>query len=158
MSTEQFHLDPDDGQVITQRANGRRRVQTQNLSDSRTVQSDVNQAEIKNILANYEATGIMQHMRDVDLQFRDVTEFNDLADAMQQAKEAESVFLTLPPKLREVFNNDVADWLDAAHDPAKIESLRPQLEELGVLEPLPTPEPAAPAAPVAPPAPPPPSE
>ncbi len=140
----------DDGQIITVRENGTKRVQTQNLSESRTIQSDVTRSEIKNILAKYEATGIVDHLRNVDLQFRDISEFSDLADALRQAKEAELEFLRLPSKLREVFNGDVAEWLDAAHDPEKIEALRPQLEELGVLDPLPSTPPPAPAVPPAP--------
>ena len=127
-------------QVVTVRENGRRRVVTINNQESRTAQGDVSSAEIKNILANYEVTGIIPHMRNVDLQFRDVGEFTDLADAMQQAKTAETEFMKLPSKLREVFEHDVAKWLDAAHDPEKIEALRPKLEELGVLDPIPEPE------------------
>lgn len=134
-----YSLDPNDGQYVEIRPNGKRRVRTMNYSESRTIQSDRNKAEIKNILARYEATGIIDHMRDVDLQYRDVSEFTDLADAMQQAKEAERVFLQLPPELRNVFENDVVNWLDAAHDPEKIEALRPQLEQLGVLDPIPAP-------------------
>lgn len=141
----EWERDPADGQLITERANGRKRVQTINKSASRTVQSDRDRADIRNILAQYEATGILTHMRDVDLQFRDISEFNDLSDAMQQAKQAEQVFMRLPSKLREVFDHDVTKWLDAAHDPEKIEALRPQLERLGVLDPIaPTEVPAAP--------------
>ena len=147
-----YELDPNDGKLTMARENGRRRVVTLNNSDSRTVQSDREGAEIKNILARYEATGIIEHMRNVDLQFRDVSAFSDLSDALQQAKEAEKEFMKLPPKLREVFNHDVAEWLDAAQDPEKIEAVRPQLEKLGVLEPIEPPltPPAAPAAPTPP--------
>ena len=145
----------NDGPYTGKRRNGRRRVVTVNNKDSKTVQGDVNQAEIKNILANYEVTGIVQHMRNVDLAYRDVSEFTDMSDALQQIKEAEGKFMELPSKLREVFDHDVAKWLDAAHDPEKIEALRPQLEKLGVLDPIEvtpaaeapvTPAPEAPAA------------
>jgi len=120
------------------------RVQTVNTLPSKTVQSDVFRSEIRHVLAKYKQVGIIEHLRSVDLQFRDVSEFSDFADLMFQSKEAEKVFLKLPSKVREVFDHDVAKWLDAAHDPEKVEAVRPQLEKLGVLEPK-APVPPAPA-------------
>jgi len=113
----------------------RPRVQTVNTLPSKTVQSDVFRTEMRHILAKYKQTGIVEHLRDVDLQFRDVTEFSDFADLMFQSKKAESVFMTLPSKVRAVFGHDYARWLDAAHDPEKLEELRPKLEKLGVMTP-----------------------
>jgi len=122
----------------------RPRVQTVNTLPSKTVQTDVFRSEIRHVLAKYKQVGIVEHLRSVDLQFRDVSEFSDFADLMFQSKEAEKVFLKLPSKVREVFDHDVAKWLDAAHDPEKVEAVRPQLEKLGVLEPK-APVPPAPA-------------
>lgn len=122
--------------VVTVRDNGRKRVQTVNEEPSLTVQSDRNNAEMKHIVTKYEATGVLVGLRDVDLEFRDVSEFTDFSEMMRQTKDAEAAFMRLPSKLREVFHHDVMEWLDAAHDPEKIEALRPQLEELGVLEPV----------------------
>lgn len=113
----------------------RPRVQTVNMLPSMTVQADVLKSDIKHVLAKYRQVGILEHMRSVDLQFRDVSEFEDFSDLMFQSAEARRVFMGLPSKVREVFNHDVAEWLDAAHDPAKLEALRPELEKLGVLKP-----------------------
>jgi len=121
------------------------RVQTVNTLPSKTVQTDVFRSEIRHVLAKYKQVGIIEHLRSVDLQFRDVSEFSDFADLMFQSKEAEKVFLQLPSKVREVFDHDVAKWLDAAHDPSKVEAVRPQLEKLGVLEPKAAPVVAPPA-------------
>lgn len=130
-------------QLITVREeNGRRRVQTVNFGPSKTVQSDLVRADIREILKRFKAVGITDHLAQVDLVFRDVSEFTDFADMMRQTKEAEKAFMKLPSKLREVFEHDVMKWLDAAHDPEKVEALRPQLEKLGVLKPAPV-EPAA---------------
>lgn len=132
----------------------RPRVQTVNSEPSKTVKSDVLKGEIRHILARYKATGIVEHLREVDLQFRDVSEFSDFADLMHQSKEAEKVFMSLPSKVREVFQHDVARWLDAAHDADKLEALRPRLEALGVMKPKEAAAPeAAPAVPAPPPAP-----
>lgn len=111
------------------------RVQTVNDMPSMTVQSDVFRSEIKHVLAKYKQVGIIEHLRTVDLVFRDVSEFEDFPDMMRQTAEAEAVFMRLPSKVREVFHHDYVRWLDAAHDPKKLEELRPQLEELGVMEP-----------------------
>lgn len=112
------------------------RVQTVNTLPDKTVQSDVHRTEIRHILAKYRQVGIVEHMREVDLVYKDVSEFVDFADLMFQSKEAEKRFMGLPSKVREVFDHDVSKWLDAAHDPEKLEALRPQLEKLGVMEPV----------------------
>lgn len=137
-------------QEITIREDGTKRVCTvydPEEDPSRTVQSDRHNAEMKHILRKYEALGFVDHMANVDLQYRDVTEFDDFADLMRQSKDAEASFMKLPSKVREVFDHDYAKWLDAAHDADKLEALRPQLEKLGVLDPASAPlaPPAAPA-------------
>lgn len=115
---------------------GKRRVQTVFEEESLTVQSDAARADIRNILRKYKEVGIVDHLAHVNAMYRDVSEFTDLHDAMLQAKQAEADFNKLPPQLRGVFKNDVTRWLDAAHDPEKLETLyRPELEKIGVLEP-----------------------
>lgn len=121
---------------------GRLRVRTINLEESRTVQSDRNLASISSILARYDDLGIVDHLSRTELTFKDVSQFEDFTDLMRQHKVVESEFMQLPSKVREVFQHDVGQWLDAAHDPEKFEALRPRLEALGVLEPLPAPPPA----------------
>lgn len=111
------------------------RVQTVNTDPVVTVQADGPRTEVLEILKKYREVGIVDHMREVDLQFRDVSEFEDFRDLMVQNKAAESAFLRLDPRIRDVFQNDVARWLDCAHDADKLEALRPQLEKLGVMEP-----------------------
>lgn len=109
----------------------RPRVQTTDFDESRTVQSDVHKSDIHHVLKRYKSMGIVDHMANVDLEFRDVTEFEDFADLQLQLSEARHAFMRLPSKLREVFNHDVSTWLDAAHDPEKLQDLRPQLERAG---------------------------
>lgn len=121
---------------------GRKRVQTiydPEEDPSRTVQSDRHEAEMKSILRKYEAVGIIDHMRNVDLMFRDVSEFEDFTDLMRQTKVAEAEFMKLPSKVREIFGHSVEAWLDAAHDPEKLEALTPQLVELGLVDAPPPP-------------------
>lgn len=109
---------------------GRDRLQTINDLPSETVQSDAHLADISNILARYGQTG-MEQLDETALMFRDVSDFTDLADAMNQARQAEVEFLKLPSKVREIFQHDVAVWLDTAHDKEK----RDALVEAGFIKP-----------------------
>lgn len=131
----------------------RPRVRTVNSLESMTVQSDVVRAEMKHILAKYEQTGVLVGLDEVDLAFRDVTEFEDFSDMMRASVEAKGAFMRLPSKVREVFDHDHLRWLDAAHDGLEL-SQKAKLEELGVIErvedpakpvKLPEPEPSPPA-------------
>lgn len=103
------------------------------LDESLTVQSDREYTDIKKMIRR-QYPGIIESLKDADLNFLDVTEFTDLTDALLQSKEAEVHFMKLQPAVRRVFNNNVAEWLDAAKDPEKLEWYRPQLEKLGVLK------------------------
>lgn len=109
---------------------GKNRIQTVNDDPSETVQSDAHLADINVIMGDF-ALGGMQALDEADLQFMDVSEFTDLADALNQARRAQLEFMKLPSKVREIFNHDVAVWLDTAHD----EDKRDALVEAGYLEP-----------------------
>lgn len=115
--------------VGTKGFHGRDRVQTKNTDPSMTVQSDAHLADIQNILKSYGQEG-MKMLDDTEMQWLDVTEFTDLADALNQAKEAEVEFMKLPSKVRGIFDHNVAVWLDTAHD----EDKRDALVEAGFLK------------------------
>jgi len=98
--------------------------------ESLTVQSDQPGTELRYILDRY-AKGILGDQLDVaEAQFQDVTAFQDYADVMRTAKDAEHEFMKLPPDVRRLFKNDVANYLDTAHDPEK----RNEMVRLGYLE------------------------
>ncbi len=101
---------------------GRPRVQTINTEPSMTVQSDAHLADIQNIMKQFGIGGI-EMLDETQLTFADVSDFTDLADALNQAKVAEVEFLKLPSKVREIFDHDVATWLDTAHDEEKRDAL-----------------------------------
>ena len=108
--------------VGTVDARGNGRVQTINKDPSETVQSDAHLADVQQIMNSYlqQGRGLLD---ETALQFADVSTFTDLADAMNQAKRAEEVFMTLPSKVREIFDHDVAVWLDTSHDEEKRDAL-----------------------------------
>lgn len=103
-------------------ARGRVRVQTLNDLPSETVQSDAPAASIREILKQY-AVGGMGSLDGVEAFYADISEFVDYKDALDNAKAAEVDFLKLPSKVREIFDHDVAVWLDTAHDEDKRDAL-----------------------------------
>lgn len=117
-------------------ARGKPRVQTVNNMESRTVQSDVNKADIRAILRKHGQTGIVDHLANVDLAYRDVSEFTDFRDIRIQLAEAETAFYQLDPRLREVFNNDPNEWLDVAHEEEIPDEYWTKLEKLGIERPV----------------------
>lgn len=133
---------------------GRRtpRVQTINDEPSMTIQSQRDQSEIREILRRHSVTGVADLLAQSQLTYQDVSEFEDFADVMRQRREAESKFMTLPSKVREVFLHDADVWLDAAMD-GLTEAQIARLTDLGVLGDAPTPRghDPRPEAPVAPP-------
>lgn len=98
---------------------GRPRVQTLNEGPSLTVQSDAQGADIREILSKYRQFGLQNRLDSAEALYMDLGEFTDYADAMRNLREAEAYFMRLPSKVREVFNHDVAEFLDSAHDADK---------------------------------------
>lgn len=94
-----------------------------NDDPSETVQSDQDETDIEKILESHGAGGFFEHLEQADAQFLDVTDFEDYADVMREVKRAEFEFMALPPKVRLLFDNKVANWLDAAHDQEKADAI-----------------------------------
>lgn len=102
---------------------GRPRVQTVNDGPEVTVQSDTHLVDLNRIMEKYRRTGLVEALDETEAKFMDCTAFQDYADVMRTAKEAEMEFMKLPSKVREIFHHDVAEWLDTAHDEKKREAL-----------------------------------
>ena len=120
--------------VATHDSRGRERVQTVNDMPEKTIQSDYNNSEIHAVLKRFPGVSIQGHLAEVDAQFLDVTELpEDYRAVFQYTAMAEEKFMQLPSQLREVFDHNVAEWLDAAHD-GLTDSHREQLINLGYME------------------------
>lgn len=104
------------------RGKPRSKYQTVNELPSLTVQSERDDADIQVILARFQVEGTAR-LNESQAMFADITEFTDYADAMRNLRVAEHSFMELPSKVREIFNHDVAEWLDASHDPEKRDAL-----------------------------------
>lgn len=95
---------------------------TPNTDEDMCVQSDAHLTSVQAILSKFGVEGISL-LNDVDAKFLDVTQFNDYQDLMQQRLEAEGYFMTLDPRVRDVFENSVDVFLDTAHDQEKRDEL-----------------------------------
>lgn len=104
---------------------GRESPVTKFEDESLTDQSSLEMTKMSSILQRYGVTGVMDHLQDVDHAFLDVTELpDDYAAVLSYTRVAEEEFMKLSPQLRALFNNDVAQWLDAAHDEEKRNAVR----------------------------------
>lgn len=98
----------------------RRDSWTEFHDESKTVQSDAHLADIQEILKQFGVVGLAQNLDAAEAQYMDVSEFTDYADMMKHVRTAEQEFMTLPSKIREIFDHDVYKWLDTAHDERRI--------------------------------------
>lgn len=146
---------------ILRRAHERHeRVQTHSVGESLTVQNEIENCDINNIMKKYEKTGLIDHVREHPGQYVDLVAPESYHAALNVILEAQSSFHQLPAALRKRFNNDPAEMLAFTQDDKNI----PEMRELGMLPPLeagpampapeqPQPTAADPAAPAAPPSP-----
>lgn len=103
---------------------------------SRTKQSFKNECDVNRIVARFADTGILTHTnsRNPQYGFASAQSFTEAAYLVAEARDN---FMQLPANIRSAFNNDPAEFLDAASDPER----QQELADLGLIEPLPLPIP-----------------
>lgn len=90
-------------------------------AEGRTKQSFKDECDINVIMARYQATGLLEHVRDALPQFLDVTEMPDYQSAMDTVAQAKSLFASLPSAIRDRFDNDPRKLLEFVHDPKNLD-------------------------------------
>ncbi len=118
----------------------------------RTVQSEKDSTDINLIMARFEKGLVVDHVNERQGNYDDVRGAVDYHTALNIQQRAEEMFMTIPARIRRLFDNDPGVFLAAVDDPAR----RPELIQLGLFpaEPLPpatepVPEPEPPAEPPA---------
>lgn len=97
----------------------RRRVQFATSGESLTLQSDMADANINNIIAKYRKGQLVDHVAKYQGEYGDFTEFPDnYHEAMIKVAEANSMFESVPADIRTRFNNDPGEFLSFVLDPA----------------------------------------
>lgn len=96
---------------------------------SRTKQNFAKECDVNNVIKAFKRTGLVTHVAKRPGFYADVSTLGDYKSAMDNVKQAESLFLELPHKTRERFGNDAAVFLDWCVDPKNTE----EMQELGLL-------------------------
>lgn len=84
---------------------------------SLTVQAPADEVDINKIMARIEKGHPVMTSTGEPF-YRDVSEFGDLQDAIIKVQEAEELFMQVPAKTRELFNNDPVNFVEFMSDPA----------------------------------------
>lgn len=88
-----------------------------------TQQSMADECDINNIMAQYERTGLCNHLNQYEGQYGDFTDVVDYQTAFNVVIKANEMFESLPSSVRKRFNNDPASFLSFVDDPANSEAL-----------------------------------
>ena len=125
------------------RADGSKRVHTENNEPTRTQRQFQNQVNVNNIMAKYRKTGSLTHVRNrQEGTYEDLTSIPDLQGAYDQINRAEEAFQAMPSSLRNRFDNSPEKLIEFLSNPANDE----QAIKLGLIKAKPqTPPPTEPA-------------
>lgn len=114
---------------IIERANGSKRVVSEAVGESLTEQHHANAVNINEIVLRYQKTGVLPETRP-GASYGDFTGVTDYHQALQACRDAEDLFMSLPPQLRAKFENDPQNLFEFLNN----EENRTEAEELGLVE------------------------
>lgn len=95
---------------------------------SLTEQSHKDQCDMNVILRDYQRTGMLKHAKEHEGKYDDVSA-QDFQEAMFLVANAKNMFQELPSSLRSRFQNDPAQFLSFAQNPAS----KAELESMGII-------------------------
>lgn len=113
------------------------------IDDGRTVQSEAAACDINYIVARYQTTGVIDHVKKYQGQYGEFPSM-EYREALDMVRRSEALFATVPSSIRTRFDNDPASFLSFVENPANIDELR----TMGLANPL---TPTAPLPSVTPP-------
>lgn len=91
------------------------RVRTMPVGDSRTEQSHKSVVNVNTIMAKYKKTGLFPQRTTVPT-YGDFTGYDDFHQTQNRVAEARSNFMTLPARIRKMFDNDPGKLLEFVLD------------------------------------------
>jgi phage internal scaffolding protein len=100
-----------------------RRVQFETVGKSMTEQSHKDSCDIKLIMRKAEKTGMINHLKRTEGQYVDLIGRPDFHTSMNEIKQAQSMFETIPATVRQQFDNNPQKWLDFVTNPENRESM-----------------------------------
>jgi len=106
------------------------------LLPSMAKQSMKDECDINLIMAKFQKTGLIEHVKTYGMSYGDMPDLPEFVDAMNLITDANSMFAELPATVRNRFKNDPKEFLDFVSD----DDNRNELVELGLIAPTETPE------------------
>jgi phage internal scaffolding protein len=101
----------------------RTRTGFETTGDSLTQQSHAAAADVRNIIKQYDRTGLIANVNKGIAQYGDYSEINEYAEALNMVREANESFATLPSHIRQQFNNNAGLFFEFATDPKNSEEM-----------------------------------
>lgn len=123
-------LSPSPSSLFVSAYSPKRTISLSCVGEGRTKQSHREECDINQIMARYQRTGVLEHVREHPPQYSDATaiDFQTAMDTVVQAKER---FAALPSSIRDYCGNDPAAFLDLVTRP----EYREEAIRLGLIRP-----------------------
>jgi len=91
--------------------------------EGRTHQSFKDESNINLIMAKYAKTGLLDHLNTHQGDYGNFIGYEDYHTSMNQIREAEAAFSTIPSKIRERFGNDPGQFLTFVQNPDNVDEM-----------------------------------
>jgi len=91
--------------------------------ESLTQQSHAAAADVRNIIKQYDRTGLIANVNKGIAQYGDYSEINEYAEALNMVREANEAFAEIPSHIREQFNNNAGLFFEFATNPKNKEEM-----------------------------------
>lgn len=101
----------------------RKREGFETTGDSLTQQSHAQAADVRNIIKQYDRTGLIANVNKGIAQYGDYSEVNEYAESLNMVRQANESFAQLPSHIREQFNNNAGLFFEFATDPKNSEKM-----------------------------------
>lgn len=102
----------------------RKRVKQHVGEDTLVQQNMAGETDINNIMAKYQKTGLLTHVARYAGNYGDFSEVPDYKTGVERVMAAEEMFMSLPAKIRDRFNNDPGKFIEFATDEKNLEEMR----------------------------------
>ena len=91
--------------------------------ESLTQQSHAQAADVRNIIKQYDRTGLIANVNKGIAQYGDYSEINEYAEYCNMVRQADESFATIPSNIRQQFNNDAGLFFEFVTNPKNKEKM-----------------------------------
>jgi hypothetical protein len=101
----------------------RKREGFKTTGESLTQQSHAAAADVRNIIKQYDRTGLIANVTKGIAHYGDYSEVNEYAEALNMVRDANNSFAELPSEIRQQFNNNAGLFFEFATNPENSEEM-----------------------------------